>query len=523
MLWLGVVVALVEPSRAGAQALYYRSIPVGERAIGLGGAFTGVASDPSAAYFNPAGMTTGGRFDLLGSFSSLVFTRKRFDSAFDTPGSDGSFTTKGTTTLPRFIGTVVRFGRAKNGTDHQFALGYSTLEVARDALGDGITEATEALSLDVRVFSDYVSRWYGLSFAAQVTRKSSVGFTVYLADQGVGYNEDIGLATGGEFNPLTQVRLGGESATTSGTASVSAYHFVPRLGWLHQINPRWRVGVMFQTPGIPLKQRGNNVRRLTGVSDSADSVFFVAEQSDLEANLPIPFELDAGFGFQINETTLLSVDVAVSGPIGDKLVITPPDELQEIDGEVGVYFANSTKRRAVPNAAIGAEHKFGKVTVAGGFFTNISAAPNVPATATEYTPDQVSMYGASFAVGLDTNGYRFTAGATGMFGVGDALGVQIDQEGNAASYSRTKATRSIVLLYIAGAISVASKGAREVQERYQERKGRKEEGDEEGSSSGDPDPEIDVSSTRPNGSKGDLASGEDDSPIELDVQDDGGL
>ena len=37
-----------ETGHAGAQGLYYRTIPIGERAIGLGGAYTGIADDPAA-------------------------------------------------------------------------------------------------------------------------------------------------------------------------------------------------------------------------------------------------------------------------------------------------------------------------------------------------------------------------------------------------------------------------------------------------------------------------------------------
>ena len=47
------------PKTADAQALYYRTIPIGERAIGLGGAYTGIADDPSATYYNPAGLMAG--------------------------------------------------------------------------------------------------------------------------------------------------------------------------------------------------------------------------------------------------------------------------------------------------------------------------------------------------------------------------------------------------------------------------------------------------------------------------------
>jgi len=126
-----VLAGTLAASRTEAQALHYRSIPIGERAMGLGGAYTGIADDPSATYYNPAGMMTGGRFQLLGSLASLVFTRRTVENAFDSPNVEADFTSKTTTTLPRFIGTVVKLGRKRFG-DHQFAVGYSTLEVDRD-------------------------------------------------------------------------------------------------------------------------------------------------------------------------------------------------------------------------------------------------------------------------------------------------------------------------------------------------------------------------------------------------------
>ena len=138
-------------SGADAQALYYRAIPIGERAIGLGGAFTGVASDPSATYYNPGGLMRGGRFELLGSFSSLVFTWRKIESAFNSPPTDSTFSQTRTDTLPRFIGTVVKVGKRKFDNDHRFALGYSTLEVARDQLGAGVTLLEDQATVDLRV------------------------------------------------------------------------------------------------------------------------------------------------------------------------------------------------------------------------------------------------------------------------------------------------------------------------------------------------------------------------------------
>jgi hypothetical protein len=128
--------------------------------------------------------------------------------------------------------------------------------------------------------------------------------------------------------------------------------------------------------------------------------------------------------------------------------------------------------------AIGAEHLFGKVVVAVGLFTNVSAAPKLPATATEYAPDQVNIWGAAFSIGLDTKGYRFTVGANGYFGRGDSLAATLDRETVVVSYVRTKSTIGGVVVYIAGAISVATKGAKDVQGKVKKKKKKGDDGSE---------------------------------------------
>ena len=68
-------------------------------------------------------------------------------------------------------------------------------------------------SLDLRLSSNYKTRWYGISFAAHVAKHVAVGLSGFLADQGGNYNEDIGLASGGTFND-SGVRIDGNSATS---------------------------------------------------------------------------------------------------------------------------------------------------------------------------------------------------------------------------------------------------------------------------------------------------------------------
>jgi len=315
-------------NRSSAQATYYRSIPIGERAMGLGGAFTGIADDPSGTYYNPAGMMTGGRFQLLGSLASLVFTRKTVEDAFDSPNVEANFTSKSTTTLPRFIGTVVKLGR-KRFDDHQFALGYSTLEVAREGFGETVTQIEAASSLDLRLNRIYRERWYGISFAARVAEKVSVGLSAFVAQQRFNYDEDIGLASGGVLGD-NGIRVGGDSVTTSTRLSVTTYEVLFRLGALYRINPRWQLGFMFQPPGFGVSNKGSVFNRVTAAVSGGDTAFFLFDEGDLSTRAPIPLELRVGFEFKGNATTTLSVDASANGRVRDQSVFSRPEELEDL-------------------------------------------------------------------------------------------------------------------------------------------------------------------------------------------------
>jgi hypothetical protein len=66
-------------SKAGTSAFPFLKINVGARAVGMGGAFTGLADDESALYYNPAGITSlEGKHFILGYHNYFVDMQSGF-------------------------------------------------------------------------------------------------------------------------------------------------------------------------------------------------------------------------------------------------------------------------------------------------------------------------------------------------------------------------------------------------------------------------------------------------------------
>ena len=102
-------------SEEDARRLSYLGLGYGARALGLGTAFTGVANDYSAVYWNPAGLGQIGRNEV-----SLGLSHNSFGNDATAFGSTESFTNSSTNL--NALGLVYPFPVRKGSM--VFALGY---------------------------------------------------------------------------------------------------------------------------------------------------------------------------------------------------------------------------------------------------------------------------------------------------------------------------------------------------------------------------------------------------------------
>ncbi|MEX2117945.1 MAG: PorV/PorQ family protein, partial [Bacteroidota bacterium] len=147
-------------TKSGTTAAKFLSIPVGARALGMGGAFVAVANDASGLYWNPAGISKIGRNEAILSHSSWI------------AGIDFNF-----------AGFVLPLG------EHQ-SLGISLTSLTMDEM----ERTTEDQPDGTGEFFTVGSIAFGLTYARDLTDWFSIGGTVKYVSEHIWNSTATGIA-----------------------------------------------------------------------------------------------------------------------------------------------------------------------------------------------------------------------------------------------------------------------------------------------------------------------------------------
>ncbi len=147
-------------TKTGTTAAKFLSIGIGPRAISMGGAFTSVANDASAIYWNPAGIAYSDQFQ--GFFSNTaLFAGISLN----------------------YIGLVLPAGEIGNFAASVTAVNYGTMQVTTENQPEGTGESFSPGSYA-----------FGLSFARFITEDFMVGVTAKLVTENIYHSNASGVA-----------------------------------------------------------------------------------------------------------------------------------------------------------------------------------------------------------------------------------------------------------------------------------------------------------------------------------------
>lgn len=166
-----------EVTKVGTTAAKFLSIPVGPRALGMGGAFVSLADDATAMYWNPGGLAKLSQKEIF-----LMHSRWLADINFD------------------FIALALPIGEGGVAGINVTALTLDEMEVTTEEFPEGTSETFSASSFAA-----------GISYAHNLTDRFSIGANIkYITEKiSVSSASSIAIDIGTLFTtPFAGIRLG---------------------------------------------------------------------------------------------------------------------------------------------------------------------------------------------------------------------------------------------------------------------------------------------------------------------------
>lgn len=437
----------VPAANALAQEANPGALPVGEEALGLGGAYTGCALDASAAWYDPGGLVFGRPGRVSASFSIGLVDRYTLrdtrPDGFDLDFGDGLG-------VPLFVGASLQAGREADGT-HRHAFAVSTLSPSQDRRRFAIDRSVAGGSIEtLRIQRNDATRYYGISYAYRLLREIGLGASIFLATRSFTH-EEVEFAAG----PT------GSSVRQSHT-ELHAEALVFRIGGLFRIEDHFSLGLTFQPPAIEVGARAT----VAGARVSDPAGLTLTSEDQIGARSVIPWQLRLGVAWTPLDSLLFTADATLVGPVG-----SANDPVRRFDtavdgGTLGYYVAPQLWSDWTMNGALGGRGLIeDAVPISLGAFVSVPFGPDVPDVPTSlYQPDRVDLFGASLAVGYTADHFDFSIGVTGILGFGRGLRAGPVNGLEPAQWTATDLSTHAIYVFVTGAGSALAEVGRRVAE-----------------------------------------------------------
>jgi len=407
-----VVSALLPSGYAVAlttQESNFRPYLVGERAAGMGGAFTALADDGSGPYYNPGGLAFVGHSML--SLSGSVYGMVR-GVLKDGLGTGHDFIYSDPNISPVSTSAIMKFGADQSSAN---ALAFSVF-------------IPDALTLDDHSSLD-TSGNYVLYTLRQQTVWVGPTYSRRFDRLGIGASA---FALVGTETMFIDYRQGTETAftTTTGRRDMTMVGVVGAIGLRYDISDSLRLGLAYYSPEIGLYGTRRVFSRIETPASSQQVVL-----DGLQATPSLPWRASAGFAWT-SGTLTLSADVIV---LGAREVHDDPN------------FADRgadrwVKRNMVVNGAAGIEYVVAdSFPLRAGVFTDFASSPSPPNPAYVDTA-HVDRYGGSVSIGYSTAHTSSDLGLNVSLGSGQDFGT--NQLGTTATANTKLSSLSQVLCYL---------------------------------------------------------------------------
>jgi len=290
-----------------ADDFHYKNILIGERASGMGGAFSAISDDPSGLYHNPAGIV----FSQENYFSLSANAFSTTTETYTNVAGGQNYTYKSQSLVPVFFGMTQSLGKHKYG--FAVIVPNSELNDQEDTLTN-LSQTNGAVNtFRRRFFKQDMTYLAGPGFATELSKKVTIGisiFGVFKTLKAIDHQLmlDNPLSTGTYFEQYT-------------TQTKTTYGLLPKLGLQFMPTPRISVGL---TAAVPYTLSGSGkVTTLKSAEDASGNLVTpngtftndktLSEAADQGYKIPRALQLSLGTALFFSKTYLLTGQVDYFG------------------------------------------------------------------------------------------------------------------------------------------------------------------------------------------------------------------
>jgi hypothetical protein len=474
---------VLHSSSASADSSHYQTLQLGERSRGMAAAFTGFAADGAAIWFNPAGLPFLEPRLLQGSLSLIQRHTLDIEGAIITDGPDGvggqdqvsDFELKSSPSLPGFAVASFALGKRKEELDNRKAvqMAISAFQTYNNEFGGDINFQDEfGRTNSLQFYQKDRLTYFGAAVGYRPMRNFAFGFTVLAGNRQVEHVETSSFAIGGTQDPsqgspcptsptIPFCILDARQSNRNTVFKMNSWDLSLRIGLLGIVGKRWRLGLMFQPPGVHVGGKSDLRFELSDVRSSndpnnpdlSDSIF---GERKFDSRSPVPWELRLGVSYVISSKVVVAADLQFVGPVAGGSIAPGVPQLEGRANTSGILLADSTKRDFTWNISIGSEIQITSFLFTRfGFLTDNSSAPDAATGASDaIRPAKIDRLGFSASIGGHKNNKGLSAGVSLLFGKGEGNGLDFTGRAfdNDTNFIRVPVKERIFIISVGGDI-----------------------------------------------------------------------
>ncbi len=421
-----------------ADQFHYRNFLIGDRAIGLGGAYTALSDDASGLYYNPAGTAFALSNDVSGSANALYSKKVTYKNAI---GSE-NFTENSNGSVPSFFGGLQKLDMIAKGLMFSFGIYFDNNELQdqNDFFTDiNLGTPNPCVSGGLTRKPYILARYHRTANQRASTLNVSGGLAYRILPRlaiGIALNyinvDELNQEYQDAKNESSKCDSLGNAIDNSSVTTVNlrqhlvAYGVQPVLSLQAILTERLSWGLTFKfasyvSQSFDLESESHIIQTTPAFQSAIDNAAQTGSAADIgsatvaEVNEKLiskkplgtpPLQIGTGFAYFYSPRLLFSADMNYIGSVKNAASI----------GSIG----NAYEKQEVFNVAAGFEYYLlPTLPIRAGFFTNFDARPKVSHNSTGQR-DHVDYNGESLFLAWVQPNSQLGAGIILQQGSGEA-------------------------------------------------------------------------------------------------------